>query len=562
MSRKIIENLRSKLAGEEPVSVLPAAAGRLNVALVYPNTYHQAMSNLGYLSVHHDLNACGARCERFVLPDADDLAEHRRSNTPLLSLESQRPLAEFDLVAFSLSFENDYLNLPLLFELGRLEYLAADRDAAAPLTLAGGVCAFLNPEPFAPLFDLVAVGEAEAILPQLLPALQGDVGRDTANLTRLAQLPGIYVPSLPQAHSVQRAFLPDLDSAECRSFIATADTEFGDMALTEITRGCIRGCRFCAAGFIYRPPRQRSLDALLPQIEAGFEQRSRHGLVSAAIGDYPQRRQLQQAILDRGGQVSVASLRIDTLTAEDVAVLQASGHKTVALAPEAGSQRLRDAINKQIDTGQILAAVRLLANEGIPNLKLYLLIGLPGETDADLDETLNLVSQIREIWLEAGRARGRLGQIHLSVNPFVPKPCTPLQWAPMASEKALKAASARLRAAVGRMPNVTLSIESPRAALLQGLLSRGDRRLAEVLPDLAAGQRYPQACRQHGIDADSILHRPYRQDEVLPWEVIDHGIDRDWLWREYRNYFAEIPTSPCAAGCTRCGVCAATSTHT
>jgi len=554
MSRKIIDNLRRRLAGETAAE-LPTAAGRLNVALVYPNTYHQAMSNLGFLTVHHSFNAMGARCERFVLPDADDLAEHRRSNTPLLSLESQRPLTDFDLVAFSISFENDYLHLPTLFELGRLEYLAVERDNTAPLTLAGGVCAFLNPEPFAPLFDLVAVGESEAILPQLLPALQENAGRDTGNLARLAELPGIYVPALPQTQPVRREYLVDLDAAECRSFIATADTEFGDLSLTEITRGCIRGCRFCAAGFIYRPPRQRSLEALLPQIEAGFEQRSRHGLVSAAIGDYPQRAELQQAILDRGGQVSVASLRIDTLTAEDVAVLQASGHKTVALAPEAGSQRLRDAINKQIDTEQILRAVETLAEGGIPNLKLYLLIGLPGETVADLDETLQLVEQVRQIWLEAGRARGRLGQIHLSVNPFVPKPFTPLQWAPMASEKALKAASAKLRTAIGRMPNVTLSIESPRAALLQGLLARGDRRLAAILPELAAGDRYPQVCSRHGIDADSILHRPYRQDEALPWEIIAHGIDRDWLWREYRNYYAEFLTPPCAAGCTRCGVC-------
>jgi len=555
MSRKISENLRRRLAAESP-SALPSAAGRLNVALVYPNTYHQAMSNLGFLSVHHWLNTQGqARCERFFLPDAGDLAEHRRSNTPLLSLESQRPLYEFDLVAFSLSFENDYLHLPLLFELGRLPYLAADRDASAPLTLVGGVCAFLNPEPFAPLFDLVAVGEAEAILPQLLPALVENTARNPQNLQRLAKLPGIYVPALPKGEPVQRQWLDDLDAAECRSFITTADTEFGDMALTEISRGCIRGCRFCAAGFIYRPPRRRSLDAVLQQVDRGFEHRTRHGLVSAAIGDYPQREALQQAILDRGGEVSVASLRIDTLTANDVAALAASGHKTVALAPEAGSQRLRDAINKQIDTEQILQAVRLLAAGGIPNLKLYLLIGLPGETAADLDETLALVEGIRSIWLEAGRARGRLGQIHLSVNPFVPKPFTPLQWAPMATEKTLKAVATRLRNAVGRMPNTTLSVESPRAALLQGLLSRGDRRLAGLLPELADGVRPAEACRRHGIDLDALVHCEYPSDHSFPWDVIDQGTDREVLWREYQNYDLGISTPPCSSGCTRCGVC-------
>jgi len=382
-----------------------------------------------------------------------------------------------------------------------------------------------------------------------------NTARDLPSLRRMAALPGIYVPALPVAAPVRRQWLENLDGAECRSFITTAETEFGDMALTEVSRGCIRGCRFCAAGFIYRPPRQRSLEAVLQQVDRGFEHRARHGLVSAAIGDYPQREALQQSILDRGGEVSVASLRIDTLSPADVAALAASGHKTVALAPEAGSQRLRDAINKQIDTGQILRAVQLLADGAIPNLKLYLLIGLPGETDVDLDETLDLVEKVRSIWLEAGRERGRLGQIHLSVNPFVPKPFTPLQWAPMATEKTLKAAAARLRNAVGRMPNVTLSVESPRSAVLQGLLARGDRRLADLLPELAAGIRPVDACRRHGIDLDALVHRAYPGEHPFPWDVIDQGIDREALWREYQNYDLGVSTPPCARGCTRCGVC-------
>jgi len=555
MSRKILENLRRRHAAET-TDLQPATAGKLTVALVYPNTYHQAMSNLGFLSVHRWFNLQdGVGCERFVLPDPEDIVEHQRSGTPLLSIETQRPLAEFDLVAFSLSFENDYLHLPLLFELGRIPYKAADRSSSAPLTLAGGVCAFLNPEPFAELFDLVAVGEAEAILPELLPQLLASADRCSENLHHLSTLPGIYVPSLPLVAPVQRQWLADLDSADCRSFISTADTEFGDMALTEVSRGCAHGCRFCAAGFIYRPPRERSIDAVLRQVDAGLCQHTRQGLVSAAIGDYPQREALQQAILHRGGSVSVASLRIDTLTAADVAVLKQSGHKTVALAPEAGSQRLRDAINKQIDTEQILHAVNLLAAGEIPNLKLYVLIGLPGETDADHDELLLLINQVRSIWLEAGRARGRLGQIHLSVNPFVPKPFTPLQWAPMATEVRLKAVSKRLRSAIGRLPNVTISFESPRAALLQGLLSRGDRRLADLLPELATGERYPLVFRRHDIDAEAILHRPYAQHEPLPWESIDIGVERDWLWQEYQNYCVGTLTPPCVAGCTRCGTC-------
>ncbi len=572
MSRKLIDKARRRLAAESGCRANPWG-GRLSLALVYPNTYHQAMSNLGFLSVYHLLNSReDCLCERFFLPDPEDLAEHRKTGYPLFSLETGRPLRDFDLVAFSISFENDYLNLPTLFELGRLQLFAADRGVDDPLLLCGGVCAFLNPEPLAEIMDLFAVGEGEALLPGLLDALVAG-GERQALLGSLAHLPGIYVPGCyqPLYHpdgtlagmertddapaQVRRQWLADLDRAASRSFILTEGTEFGDMALTEVSRGCSRGCRFCAAGFLYLPPRERSLENLLGQIDVGLCERTKVGLVGAAVSDYPEIEPLNQAILERGGKISVASLRIDALSAAEVEALRASGHRTVALAPEAGSQRLRDLINKNLDTGQILQAVELLAQGGIPNLKLYFLIGLPTETSADLDELLELVTRIREVWLAEGKRRGRLGSITLSVNPFIPKPFTPFQWAPMDGEKSLGAKVQRLRSAVARLGNTELICESLRAAQLQALLARGDRRLARLLPELAGGKNLKSACRSLGLSPDFYITRERRPEEMFPWEILDSGVSRDHLWAEYRRGLTGKLSPRCQPGCHRCGVC-------
>ncbi len=569
MSRNLYDKARKRLAAESGPRARPWG-GRLSVALVYPNTYRNAMSNLGFQTVCQLLNSRDdALCERFFLPDGEGLAEHRRTGTPLFSLDSGKALGDFDLIAFSISFENDYLNLPVIFELGGMPWLAAERSDRFPLLLCGGVCAFMNPEPLARVMDLFAVGEAEAILPGLIAAL----GRGESSLPELAQLPGIYAPSLYTERCaadgkpagwetdvgaplpVRRVWQEHLDDSASRTFIFTGDTEFGDMALTEISRGCSRGCRFCAAGYLFLPPRERSLDNLLRQIDAGLCARSKQGLVSPAVGDYPRLSELQAGILERGGTVSVASIRMDTITAADVEALHRSGHRTVSLAPEAGSQEQRDAINKGVSEEQILNAVRLLAEGGIPNLKLYFLIGLPGESQEDVRAIAALTGMIREVWIASGRQRGRLGSLHLSVNPFVPKPFTPFQWAPMATEAQLKRSVRLLRGTVGRMANVTVSFESPRAALLQGLLSRGGRELGGVIPRLAEGIRYPIACREAGIDADAILHRARDRDDPLPWEVVDSGVRREYLWQEYRLALAGKTSPRCVAGCVRCGVC-------
>ena len=544
---------------------------RLRVALIYPNSYHSGMSNLGFQTVYQLLNQRDdCLCERFFLPDRHP---GQGASSQLLSLESGQPLRAFDLLALSVSFENDYLNLPLIFAAGEIPWLAEQRTEQDPLVLLGGVCAFINPEPLAPVVDVVAVGEAEPLLPGLLAVLSKTALGRQEQLAELAQLPGIYLPGLYQPHyaedgtvaevtrsaaapaRVRRQYLADLDLSPSRNFIQTEATEFGDMALTEISRGCSRGCRFCAAGYVYQPPRERGLENLLEQVEQGLCERRRIGLVAAAVADHSAITQLQQGILDRGGQVSVASLRLDALTATEVEQLRESGHKTVAIAPEAGSQRLRDFINKGIDEEQILHAVELLANGGIINLKLYFLIGLPTESVADIDAIITLTGRINDLWREAGRARGRLGSVILSVNPFIPKPFTPLQWAGMAGEKELKKKLRHLQSGIARIHNTRLNHESIRAAVLQAFLSRGDRRVAALLPALAQGMKLKPACQQAGLDSDFYVTRERGEAELFPWEILDQGVRRSYLWQEYQRARQGLLTPPCRPGCRRCGIC-------
>lgn len=573
MSRYLIEKYRQRQAQETGGKANPWG-GRLAVALIYPNSYHQGMSNLGMQTVYRMLNDReDSLCERFFLPDHEDIEEHRRTGFPLVSIESQRALSDFDLIAFSISFENDYLNLSTIFELGRLPLWRAQRTERDPLIICGGVCAFLNPEPLAEIMDLFVVGEAEVTLPQLLKQLlDPETLARSELLDRLSQQAGIYQPGgydlryddsgelrsmtpkkgLPDR--VARQWQGHLDDSQSRTCVATPETEFGSMHLVEVSRGCPRGCRFCAAGFIYRPFREHSLEHLRQEILETGEDVGRVGLVAAAVSDYGDLADIGRDILDQGGEASVSSVRIDAITIEQIQVLVNSGHKTLALAPEAGSQRMRNVINKGIDEAQILAAVKLLAEGGIPNLKLYFMIGLPCELDSDIIAIADLTLKIRRIWEEIGKQAGRLGRLHLSVNPFVPKPWTPLQWAPMERRSLLEKKYRVLQKRLRPVANVELNFESLRHAEIQGLFARGDRRVGRTLPFLAEGASLKAACRQAGIDPAFYLHRERGTDELFPWEIIQQGVKRSYLRMEYEQALSAQPGSVCRPGCSRCGM--------
>jgi len=543
MSWKIKTNLKRRLESESG-GVVSKRGGRLRVCLVYPNRYRAAMSNLGFMAVHALINSSADMlCERAFLPDPDELREYEQSRTPLLSLESQQPVADFDVVAFSISFESDYLHLPALFRLAGLPCNSRDRNERQPLVLAGGAALFLNPEPVADFLDLVCLGEAEVFLAELFKTIAD--GRSSPRLellSKLAAIPGIYVPAhrdlagAGQPYTIKREYLRELDRFPVATTINSPDTEFGDLHLVELSRGCPRGCRFCAAGYIYLPYRQRSLELITEQVDIAIAAKRKVGLVAAAVGDYRGIGPLCRHILDSGGSVSVSSLRIDGLDEAMIDVLVASGHKTATLAPEGGSQRLRDLIKKGISEAQILAACERLISRDILNLKLYFIIGLPTETDADIEELLALVEKIRLLVLERARGNKRLGEITLSVNPFIPKPFTPFQWCGMLELKQLEKRLAVLQKGVRPMANVSLQAESLKEAMLQALLSRGDRSLAAFLVRSDELGSWRKGARDLGLDVAALVTRQIPLTEELPWDFIA-GPDKELLLREYALAF-------------------------
>ncbi len=568
---------RQQLLADETGCTPKAWGGRLSVALVYPNTYYHAMSNLGFQAVYQLIQQReDCLCERFFLPDREDLELHHKTSTALVSLESGRELNNFDIVAFSLSFENDYINLPTIFSLAHLPLWSEQRTEEHPLFIAGGICAMLNPEPIADFIDLFVIGEAEVLLGELLDAALQDCNRGSI-LEQLARARGFYVPSLytityaddgtvedivsrcGASFPVQRCWLADLDDSRCQSLIKTPHTAFGNMDLIEVSRGCSRGCRFCATGFAYLPPREKSAAKVLEQLQSHLEVSSTAGLVGAAVSDYSNLDEVTKQVIAQGADVSVASLRVDTMTREQVRVLKQGGQKTLSLAPEAGSQRLRDVINKNLSEEQIISAVEIMAQEQILNLKLYFLIGLPTEQPEDIAELIALTEKIRQVWIAAQRQHGRLGTITLSVNPFIPKPQTPFQWSGMANIATLKKTISTLRKQVNRMANTKLQVESLRSAELQAVLAGGDRRIAHILPELSNGDNLKAACRKHELDPKFYAQRLRHQHEVLPWDVLASGVTRSYLWHEYQQGLNGALTRPCNNDCHRCGVCAPTA---
>ena len=565
ISRKLIQKTRAALERERG-TVRKPWGGRISICLVYPNTYYVGMSNLGFQTVYERFNAeDDVLCERAFLPDPEEVGEYRESQTPLFSLESQTPLSSFDVVAFSLSFENDFLHILTLLDLARIPLESRNRGTKDPLVIAGGVAAFLNPEPISSFFDLFILGEAEEALQEFLDAYRRTFSgrRDKGDLLNvLAKVEGVYVPEgyevtyredgkiermTPRAgfpYPVKRRWVRDLDRFPSKSTLFTPDTEFKEMALVEVNRGCPRGCRFCAACFVYYPFRNRSLSCLEALAKESLSDEHRIGLMGTAVSDHPELLPLCEDILSGQGEISLSSMRIDAVSASLIRCLRAGEDRTVAIAPEAGSGRLRRVVRKDYGEDEILRAVDTLVENGLYQIKCYFMIGLPSETDEDVKAILSLAGKIRHR-IHSGRKDGKgRWRVVLSVNPFIPKPATPFQWAPMEEVSELKRKLKMLQKGVKGEKGITMIHDLPKWAYVQTLLSRGDRRVGRILLAVHQAQGdWGRALRETSINPDFYVYRKRDLDEVFPWDFIDHGFSKERLKEEYVKAVKEAETN-------------------
>src|SRR6266849_5240130 len=559
---------------ERALSVLSKETGytkkphgnRLRVALAFPNTYWVGMSNLGFQTVYRLFNArSDIVCERVFLPPKQELAAHLDTKTPLLTLESQTPVGDFDVVAFSVSFEWDYVNVLTLLRLAGIPRYAVERSPRHPLIVIGGAVTFVNPEPLAPFADAIAAGEGEALVPGLRRAVAAATDRDDL-LRLLATERGFYVPSLYEPRyaedgtlagytvragvdaplPVRKAALKTTEAVDPPvTSIFTPDTEFGSRFLIEVVRGCANLCRFCWAGYNYLPVRAFPTDRILDLARAARTHANRVGLVSIALCDHPDLEHILANLKGMGYSISPASLRLDDLTESIVRVLRESGERTITIAPETGSDRLRRVINKTVTNDEILDRAELIFANGIENLKLYYMIGLPTETDEDLVAIRDLTLQMRDIMMKYAKPKGHVGRIIGSVNPLIPKPGTAYQWLPMEADSSVDRKIKRLRSLTADIDNVYFNIKSERHSYYQALLSLGDRRVAPVVEAAERnGQNWRAAVAETGVDADFYIFRDRSRDAALPWDIIDGGMKASFFHAEYDKALREEWTLP------------------
>jgi len=532
----------------------------LNICLAYPNRYRTGMDNLGFQTVYHLLNQHpSVLCERAFLPDPGDEGFFSPGPLSLFSIESQQPLREFDIIAFSISFENDYPHILKMLDMARINLLSIERDESDPILVGGGICVTMNPEPLADFFDLFLIGEAEQILPEFLsnllrPIMTKETRKD--NLLRLQKdVPGAYVPALynvsyqvegpiekmiPRDPSlplrIQKQWARNIQTFSTETVISSPDTDFGTMFLIEVSRGCSRGCRFCAAGYLYRPGRFRKLENLEKSIEKGLETVKKIGLLGTAVSDHPELIDICRDILSRQGKIGAGSFRLDQLTPTLLDLLKAGGIETLALAPEAGSQRLRDFIRKGIQDGDIIRGAMNLLESGFLHVRLYFMVGLPTETAADIEAIIELIKRLSQLSLPTnGPQEKRFRRITVSINQFIPKAGTPFQWYPLENIQTVMKKIQKITGAFRGQGNIKILADPPKRNYLQALLATGDRRVAKIL--LAYHfQRgaWSRALKEAPIPPDFFVYRPRETTEILPWDFIDTGVSKALLIREFQ----------------------------
>ncbi len=565
----------SRYLGKELFSVLKEPETvKLHFALAFPDLYEVGMSYLGMKILYHILNQQPEIWAERVFTPAPDMARVLKEEGLLLpSLESGRPLKEFDLVGFSLPYELGYTNVLHMLSLGGIPVWAGNRNDGNPVVIAGGPCTF-NPEPMSGVFDALVIGDGEEVILEICAAWskwKNSGENRQALLASLAEMPGVYVPVLHAENRViEKRIIPDLNQG---GFPAASPLPFQqiihDRLSVEIARGCTRGCRFCQAGIIYRPVRERSPEQVYSLLEEGL---SRSGyeeatLLSLSSGDYTSLNRLLPALMERWERekvaISLPSLRVDTLNTEVIEQILRVRKTGFTIAPEAGTQRLRDVINKNVSEEEILQTAQTVFSLGWRVLKLYFMIGLPSETQEDLEGLVLLVKKIEKTVRKKG---GRL-DIHVALSPFIPKPHTPFQWASQISMEESLTRLNFIRSALNTK-HIQVKWNDTRQSFLEGILSRGDKRLGRVIFNAfqkgafldAWGEHFSwelwqKALEEEGVEPQTLLQARSRM-HIFPWDFIRTGVDKDYLWDEFEKAQTGQSTPDCRQGeCRQCGVC-------